>query len=262
MLEYIKHSPISQCCILEFELARKVQFVFLCVNSKYGFTSLNLKICCEAGLCLGRPHVHVHVHGHVHGHDQFQDLSLDLPFAIAETDQLHGLQSGTGVIRAHHRSQGNTSGTVVEVDGVTTGGEGNMAGILHTDVIGNERGTITPHVRAVAEAAAEVECVAGLVLDLVLLDPDEIEAIHLRGIVVRSAGQGAALDAQDLSKQGPLHLAAVTAAVIVAVGVAVGAYPENMVARAQPESLKIQGPVKVPVKQRKQALCQVTAGAH
>lgn len=201
------------------------------------FISLNLKICCEAGLCLGRPHVHVHVHGH--GHDHFQDLSLDLPFAIAETGQLHGLQFGIGVIRAHHQSQGSTLVTGVEVDGVTTGGAGSTAGILRTDVIGNERGTIIPRVRAVAEVAAEVECVAGLVLDLVLLDLDEIEVVHLRGIAMRSAGQGAALDAQDLSKQDPLHLAAVTAAVIVAVGVPVRVYTGNMVARVQSESLEI-----------------------
>lgn len=138
---------------------------------------------------------------------------------------------------------------MVEVDEGITGGAGNTAGILRTDVIGNERGTIIPRARAAAEVAAEVECVAGLVLDLVLPALDEIEAAHLRGIVMRSAGQGATLDAQDPLKRSPLHLAAVTAVVIVAVGAAVRVYT-GMVARVQSESLEIRRLVEIPVKLR------------
>jgi hypothetical protein len=68
---------------------------------------------------------------------------------------------------------------MVEVDGVITGGAGSMPGTLHIDVIGNGRETIIPRARAAAEVAAEVECVAGLVLDLVLLALDVIEVVHL-----------------------------------------------------------------------------------
>lgn len=121
-----------------------------------------LKFHYGAGLALGRPHTHVH--------DHFQDLSLDLLFAIAETGQPHGLQFDTGVIRVHrHQGQGTTTATEVEADVGFTGAVGSMHGTHPSDGIGNVTGTIIPHGHGGVEATAEVEFGAGLIPVHVLL---------------------------------------------------------------------------------------------